>query len=77
MCTKGGKTEKNVVLPSHRYIYRIDNLMKATTCNNVGGGGGVDCQIPLLADFDIFEIFEKERKRVERERCSNWPQWRC
>jgi hypothetical protein len=45
--------------------------VKASTYNIVGAVS-IDCQIPLVADFDIFEMYplegEKERKRVERER---------
>jgi hypothetical protein len=36
------------------------------------GAASIDCKIPLLADFGIFEMYplegEKERNRVERER---------
>jgi hypothetical protein len=51
--------------------------VKASTCNIVGVAN-IDCQIPLVADFGIFEMYplerEKERKRIGRERigvCSN------
>jgi hypothetical protein len=36
------------------------------------GAASIDCQILLVADFSIFEMYplegEKERKRVEKER---------
>jgi hypothetical protein len=55
----------------HRYINRIDNLVKASNCNIVGAAS-INCQISLVADFGIFEMYplegKKERKRAERER---------
>jgi hypothetical protein len=36
------------------------------------GTASLNCQIPLVADVDIFEMYplerEKERRRIERER---------
>jgi hypothetical protein len=63
------KEGRHSVTSSHRYLYRIDNLVKASTCN-ILGTASIDCQIPLVADFDIFEMClleeEKERKRVKK-----------
>jgi hypothetical protein len=52
-------------------MYRIDNLVTASTCTSVGTAS-IDCQIHLVADVGIFEIKslegEEERGRVERKR---------
>jgi hypothetical protein len=51
----GRFTHEQFQTSKHRYIYRIDNLVKASTCNIVGTAS-IDCQIPLVADVGIFEM---------------------
>jgi hypothetical protein len=52
----------------HRYINRLDNLVAASTCTTVGTAS-IDCQIHLVADVGIFEMYplegEKQRERVD------------
>jgi hypothetical protein len=57
-----------VLVGLRQNMYRIDNLVKASTCNIVGTAS-IDCQNPLVADVGIFaNVTTRGREREEEGR---------